>query len=130
LIRAAGVEFRTGVEVRVADIENEFDAIFIGIGLGQPSRWVFRAKPFRAFTPRWISSRPIRLRGPCRWASVFGVIGGGNTAIDAALAARLLGASMFRFCTGAGRRRCPLLSLNLRMEDKLDTACFDARIQT
>src|SRR5437667_10607251 len=38
LLRAAGVEFRTGVEigsaVSIEELEREFDAIFLGVGLG------------------------------------------------------------------------------------------------
>jgi len=71
LIRAAGVEFRTGVEVRVADIENEFDAIFIGIGLGPteplgiPGEALSGVYSALDFIAAYKTARPLR------WASVL-----------------------------------------------------------
>jgi dihydropyrimidine dehydrogenase (NAD+) subunit PreT len=92
LIRSAGVEFRTGVEVAAADLEREYDALFIGIGLGateplgipgEALPGIYTALDFIA-AYKTAQTLPIGER--------VGVIGGGNTAIDAAVAARYLGA--------------------------------------
>lgn len=97
LIRATGVEFRLGVEVGseidIDEIEHEFDAIFLGMGLGptQPLgiqgehlSGIFNAIDFIA---AYKTGHPLPVGGR------VAVIGGGNTAIDAAVAAKRLGAS-------------------------------------
>jgi glutamate synthase (NADPH/NADH) small chain len=97
LIRAAGVAFRTGVEIGddipVADLESAYDAIFLGVGLGTTQRLdipgeklpgVCNALEFIAAYKRY---RPIPI------SDRVVVIGGGNTAIDAAIAAHHLGAT-------------------------------------
>jgi dihydropyrimidine dehydrogenase (NAD+) subunit PreT len=95
-IRSLGVEFRYGVEIGVdipfEELERDYDAIFLGAGLG-------KAKPlgvqgenlmgvidalqfiasYKAGQKVWLGRRVV-------------VVGGGNTAIDAAIAAKLLGA--------------------------------------
>ena len=95
LVRSLGVEFRqaeVGGDVSLADLEREFAFIFLGLGLGAMERmgipgeqaagvidalrFIERYKTLPNFT---VGRRVI-------------VIGGGNTAIDAANAARRLGA--------------------------------------
>jgi len=94
-VRSLGVEFRqaeVGAAVPLEQLESEYDAIFIGVGLGAMEklgipgedlpgvidalRFIERYKTFEDFTVR---GRVV-------------VIGGGNTAIDAANAAKRLGA--------------------------------------
>jgi glutamate synthase (NADPH/NADH) small chain len=90
LIRELGVEVRTGIEVgrdlSPARLLEEYDAVFLGVGLGTDSRlgirgedgpgvmgataWIERLKTDSGFVP------------PDARSAV--VIGGGNTAIDAA----------------------------------------------
>jgi glutamate synthase (NADPH/NADH) small chain len=92
LIRAAGVEFRTDVEVAAADLEREYDAVFIGIGLGPteplgiPGEELSGIYTALDFIAAYKTSQPLPM------GERVGVIGGGNTAIDAAVAARYLGA--------------------------------------
>jgi dihydropyrimidine dehydrogenase (NAD+) subunit PreT len=92
LIRAAGVEFRTGVEVAAADLEREYDAVFIGIGLGTteplgiPGENLSGIYTALDFIAAYKTSQPLPM------GERVAVIGGGNTAIDAAVAARYLGA--------------------------------------
>ena len=97
LVRATGVEFKSGIvvgkDLSIEDLEREFDAIFIGIGLGgtQPlgipgelARHVVNALEFIA---------AYKHAEPMHVADDVAVIGGGNTAIDAAVAAKYLGAA-------------------------------------
>ena len=97
LVRATGVEFRAEVEIgrdiSIAALESDYDAVFLGLGLGKTQSLnipgeqlsgVFNALDFIA---AYKSGRPL----PFRERVV--IIGGGNTAIDAAIAARHLGAS-------------------------------------
>jgi dihydropyrimidine dehydrogenase (NAD+) subunit PreT len=98
MIRSLGVEFRCGVEVgkdiSLENIQKEFDAIFLGLGLGKSARLnipgedlpeVLEALDFIEqvhTTP--LHTVPV---GEC-----VAVIGGGNTAIDAVTQAKRLGA--------------------------------------
>ncbi len=97
LIRATGVQIRSGVEIgeeiSLPDLERDYDAIFLGVGLGATQRLgipgeqlpgVYNALDFIAAYKRY---RPLPV------GDRVVVIGGGNTAIDAAIAAHHLGAS-------------------------------------
>ena len=96
MIRRMGVEFRCGVEVSTAAaleaLEKEFDLIFLGVGLGamqrlgvagEESEGVMNALELIA---AYKTGHLKELRG------TVVVVGAGNTAIDAANAARRLGA--------------------------------------
>lgn len=96
LIRRMGVEFRFGVNIEsveaVAKLESEFDFVFLGIGLGamqqldipgEDTEGVMNALDLIA---AYKTGRIRELSG------TVVVIGAGNTAIDAANAARRLGA--------------------------------------
>ncbi len=99
LVKSLGVEFRCGVEVgrdvSREQLEREFDALFIGIGLGQGQRLqipgedlpeVDEALPFI----EKIHTEPLH---QIAVGARVAVIGCGNTAIDAATQARRLGAA-------------------------------------
>jgi len=98
LVKGLGVEFRCGVEVgkhiSVAMLENEFDAIFVSIGLGGGSRMnvpgedlpeVLEALDFI----EQIHTKPLH---EVPVGNRVAVIGGGNTAIDAVTQVKRLGA--------------------------------------
>src|SRR5436190_1916159 len=98
MIKQLGVEFRCGLEVGTdvpaAELEKEFDAIFVGVGLGGGSRMnipgedlheVFEALDFiERIHSQPLNQVPVGTR--------VAVIGGGNTAIDAVTQAKRLGA--------------------------------------
>jgi dihydropyrimidine dehydrogenase (NAD+) subunit PreT len=97
LVRATGVEFRPGIvigkHISIEDLEKEFDAIFIGIGLGptQPLGIPGETLPGVLNALDFIAA--YKTAQPMRVGASVAVIGGGNTAIDAAVAAKYLGAS-------------------------------------
>src|SRR5205823_5815683 len=96
-IRSLGVSIKDGVEVgsdlKPGDLLRDYDAVFLGFGLGSDSRlgipgedgpgvvgatlWIERLKLERGFTVDGVGSALV--------------IGGGNTAIDAARELRRLG---------------------------------------
>jgi dihydropyrimidine dehydrogenase (NAD+) subunit PreT len=97
LIRSMGVHFeqnvQIGTNIPLEKLEQQFDAIFIGAGLGptespgllnEQTHGVIDALHFIA---DYKTGRVTRING------AVVVIGGGNTAIDAANAAHLLGAA-------------------------------------
>jgi len=95
MIRSLGVEFRqalVGDAVGLDDLEKEFALIFLGLGLGTMQRLGIPGESLHGvidalrFIERYKTAPDFRVAGRVV------VIGGGNTAIDAANAARRLGA--------------------------------------
>lgn len=95
LIRSLGVEFRkaeVGAAVALDDLEREFDYIFVGVGLGAMERLGIPGedRPEVVDALRFIAH--YKTSHDVQVGRVVVVLGGGNTAIDAANAARRLGA--------------------------------------
>jgi dihydropyrimidine dehydrogenase (NAD+) subunit PreT len=95
MIRALGVDFHFGEEITAATLvklENEYDAIFLGLGLGAMHKLGIRNEQH----PSVINALDFIARYKTGHNLNTGrrviVIGAGNTAIDAARAARRLGA--------------------------------------
>jgi len=93
LVRATGVEFRHLEILSIEDLERDYDAVFIGIGLGRtqplgiPGENLPSVLNALEFIAAYKNAQPLPV------GNSVAVIGGGNTAIDAAVAAKLLGAS-------------------------------------
>jgi dihydropyrimidine dehydrogenase (NAD+) subunit PreT len=97
LIRELGVEFRFGVEIggetSLAELEAEFDMIFIGVGLGAMHTLAIPGSSLPGVVEAlrliedYKTGKITEIRG-----NVV-VVGAGNTAIDAAIAAKRLGAT-------------------------------------
>ncbi len=99
LIAELGVEFRYGVSIdatRMAELERDFDFIFLGVGLGAMRQLAVPGgdHPGVVDALRFIAEYKTGSRTSVEGRVV--VIGAGNTAIDAAVAARRLGASEVR----------------------------------
>jgi dihydropyrimidine dehydrogenase (NAD+) subunit PreT len=100
LIAELGVEFRFGVEIHseatLAELEKEFDAIFLGIGLGAMHKLDLPGTEHSGIVDalQFIEAYKLGFTTAVRGPVV--VIGAGNTAIDAAIAARRLGADDVR----------------------------------
>jgi glutamate synthase (NADPH/NADH) small chain len=100
LVRSLGVEFKFGVEIATeadfARLESEYDAIFIGVGLGAMKRLGIPGDDHPdvvdalGFIARYKTSRNVQV------GKRVVVVGAGNTAIDAANAAHRLGAEDVR----------------------------------
>jgi len=90
LIQNMGVEFRLGEEVN-DNTQGDFDAFFLGIGLGAMHRLNVPGEdlPHVIDALRFIA---LYKTGNPQIARRVAVIGAGNTAIDAAIAAKKLGA--------------------------------------
>ena len=98
MIKSLGVEFCCGVEVGTdvgaGDLEKEFDAIFIGVGLGGGARLNIPGENLPEVLEALDFIEQIHAN-PLHHVSVgerVAVIGGGNTAIDAVTQAKRLGA--------------------------------------
>jgi glutamate synthase (NADPH/NADH) small chain len=96
-IRSLGVTLREGVEVgrdiTAGELLKDFDAVFIGVGLGADSKLGIPGEDGQGVTgaTAWIERMKLEpgFRTPAASRAV--VIGGGNTAIDAARELKRLG---------------------------------------
>jgi len=96
-IRSLGVTLREGVEVgrdlSAGDVLKDFDAVFIGVGLGADSKLGIPGEDGQGVTgaTAWIERMKLEPGYKPPGASRAVVIGGGNTAIDAARELKRLG---------------------------------------
>jgi glutamate synthase (NADPH/NADH) small chain len=97
-VQSLGVEIKTGIEIGKditgKSLLDEYDAVFIGVGLGHDSRLGIPGEdgPGVVGATAWIEAMKLTpASAPARLGRVL-VIGGGNTAIDVARECALLGA--------------------------------------
>jgi dihydropyrimidine dehydrogenase (NAD+) subunit PreT len=96
-VAALGVEIRTGVEfgrdLKGADLIDEYDAVFVGVGLGSDSKLGIAGEdgPGVYGATAWIEAMKLARNQDLALGSVV-VVGGGNTAIDMARECSQLGA--------------------------------------
>ena len=96
MIRAMGVEFRqaeVGSHVMLEDLERDFDFIFIGVGLGAMERLGIPGDQLPGVIDALRFIERYKTQPDFQVGRTVIVIGGGNTAIDAANAAVRLGAT-------------------------------------
>ena len=129
LVRSLGVEFRqnitVGRDVTFEQLEKQFDAIFIGVGLGET--WdlnlpgedltgVFGAMEF-------IQATKIRAFPDVSVGRRVACIGAGNTAIDVVTAAKRLGAEIVHLIYRRGEQDMPAFRYEYDLA-KLDGVLF------
>ena len=99
LVQIGGIEIRhdtaLGADVALADLQAEFDAVFLGMGLGGTNAWTVEGGEREGAHDAVHFIADLRqardLRGLPVGRDVV-VIGGGMTAVDAAVQSKLLGA--------------------------------------
>jgi len=100
MIRALGVEIRNGVtvgrDISLEQLEREYDAIFLGVGLGETEDLQIESEHIRRCADALSLIEKTKTNGfdHVQVGTRVAVIGGGNTAIDVATAARRLGAEV------------------------------------
>src|SRR5580692_4016987 len=129
LVRGLGVEFRqnttVGQDITFDRLEKQFDAIFIGVGLGET--WdlnlsgqnldgVFGAMEF-------IEATKVRAFADVNIGRRVACIGAGNTAIDVVTAAKRLGAEMVHLIYRRGEQDMPAFRYEYDLA-KLDGVLF------
>jgi glutamate synthase (NADPH/NADH) small chain len=94
-IRSLGIDFQFGVTVgddlMFSELESQYAAIFIGVGLGATKKLGIPGEDLKNIVDAIQYIAEYKTASP-RVADQVVVIGGGNTAIDAAMAANKLGA--------------------------------------
>ncbi len=100
LVSSLGVEFRQNTEigrdVTFAQLEKEFDAIFIGVGLGETWAMEISGEDLEGVSGalEWIKQTKMLPFSQVVVGRRLACIGAGNTAIDVVTAARRLGAEI------------------------------------
>ena len=123
LVRSMGVEFRLGAEIAdFKDLEHEYDAIFLGIGLGPTHRLNISGDDL----PGVVDA--LRFIADYKTATIpvgrrVAVIGAGNTAIDAATAAVRLGSEEVYIVYRRGEKEMPAFEYEYEIA-KLDGVRF------
>ena len=129
MIESLGVEFRCGVEVGrdlpVAQIQKEFDALFLGLGLGKGTRLNIPGEdlPEVVEALEFIEQLHTHPLHQVPLGDRVAVIGGGNTAIDAVTQARRLGAREAAIVYRRSQAEMPAYDFEQRLA-KTDRARF------
>jgi len=98
MVRALGVEIKSGIsvgkDIGLPQLERDFDAIFLGIGLGATDDLRIPGEDLEGCRDAlsFIEETKSKTFAEVKIAKRMAVIGGGNTAIDVVTAARRLGA--------------------------------------
>ena len=96
MIRRLGVDFKTGFalgdNLTLADLQSQFDAVFLGTGLGTTPDIGIAGEEYILDGLAYIETSKMDLPSLPRGHNVL-VIGAGNTAIDCATVAKRLGAA-------------------------------------
>jgi dihydropyrimidine dehydrogenase (NAD+) subunit PreT len=106
LVRNMGAEFRLGAETDLESLEREFNAIFLGVGLGSTHRLNIPGETL----PEVVDA--LKFIAAYKTSSIkvgrrVIIIGAGNTAIDAATAAHRLGAEEVHLIYRRGQDEMP-----------------------
>ncbi len=123
MVRALGVEIRNGVEIgrdlSLEQLEKDFDAIFVGIGLGSTEdlRIPGEDLPGVVDALSFIERTKTEAFPSIELGRAVAVIGGGNTAIDAATAARRLGADPVFIVYRRSRREMPAFAYEYELAE-------------
>jgi len=112
-VRQLGVEFRQGVEVgkdvSFADLEKQFDAVFLGVGLGETWALNLPGEDLHGVcgAMKFIEQTRVKPFPEVEVGRRVACIGAGNTAIDVVTAARRLGAEFVYLVYRRSEREMP-----------------------
>jgi dihydropyrimidine dehydrogenase (NAD+) subunit PreT len=128
-IRALGVEFRQKVEighnVSFAQLEKEFDAVFVGVGLGETWDLALPGENLVGVcgAMEFIEATKLRSFAEVQVGRRIACIGAGNTAIDVVTAARRLGSEAVHLIYRRGEKEMPAFRYEYELA-KLDGVTF------
>lgn len=129
MIARLGVTFRyeteVGKDITIEEIEREFDAIFLGLGLGGANRLGIPGEDLPEVVDaldfiEWIHTRPLHEVPVGRRVAVLGC---GNTAIDAVTQSKRLGAEVASIIYRRGEKDMPAYHFEYELA-KNDGATF------
>jgi glutamate synthase (NADPH/NADH) small chain len=119
MIRSLGVEFKlnteVGTTVSVEELEKKFAAIFIGAGLGPTQPLAIPGEELPGVMDALHFIADYKITGTTRVGRRVAIVGGGNTAIDAATAARRLGAESVHMLYRRGKPQMPAFQFEVEL---------------
>lgn len=124
MVRSLGVEFHQGTEigrdVTLAQLEKDFDAIFIGVGLGETWALDIPGKELDGVCAALEFIEPTKVQpfGEVSVGRCVACIGAGNTAIDVVTAARRLGAETVYLIYRRGEHEMPAFRYEYELAKK------------
>ena len=131
LVKSMGVEFHFGVivgaEVALEELEREYAAIFLAVGLAPPEASDLVGRDLEGVVDALRFIADYKTAQTIAIGRRVAVIGGGNTAIDAANAAKRLGAEEVQLIYRRSEREMPAFSFEYQ-NSKLEGVRF--RFQT
>jgi glutamate synthase (NADPH/NADH) small chain len=134
MIRGLGVEMRQkihiGRDLQLAQLEKDFDAIFIGVGLGETGDLDLPGCDLVGVCGaiEFIESTKLRSFAEVQVGRRIACIGAGNTAIDVVTAAKRLGAEVVHLLYRRSEREMPAFQYEYELA-KLDGIVFHWRTQ-
>jgi dihydropyrimidine dehydrogenase (NAD+) subunit PreT len=134
MVRALGVEFKQEVEVgrdvTFAQLEKEFDAVFIGVGLGETGDLDLPGEDLAGVCGaiEFIEATKVVSFGEIEVGRRVACIGAGNTAIDVVTAAKRLGAEVVHLIYRRGEKEMPAFRYEYELA-KLDGVVFQWNTQ-
>jgi len=129
MVRGLGVEFRqkteVGADVSFAQLENECDAIFIGVGLGETWGLDLPGEDLIGVcgAMEFIEATKLRSFSEVQVGRRVACIGAGNTSIDVVTAAKRLGAEFVHLLYRRGEREMSAFRYEFELA-KLDGVIF------
>jgi dihydropyrimidine dehydrogenase (NAD+) subunit PreT len=129
MVRALGVEFKQKVEVgrdvSLAQLEKEFDAVFIGVGLGETWALDLPGEDLIGVcgAMEFIEATKMRSFSEVQVGRRIACIGAGNTAIDVVTAGKRLGAEVVYLIYRRGEKEMPAFRYEYDLA-KLDGVIF------
>ena len=129
MIRDLGVKFRqkvlVGRDIAFADLEKQFDGIFIGVGLGETSELKLPGEDLQRVygAMEFIEKTKIQPFAQIEIGRRVACIGAGNTAIDVVTAARRLGAEVVYLIYRRGPQEASAFEYELELAKK-DSVVF------
>jgi dihydropyrimidine dehydrogenase (NAD+) subunit PreT len=128
-IRALGVEFRQkteiGHDIPFAQLEKDFNAIFVGVGLGETWDLALPGENLIGVSGamEFIEATKLRSFAEVEVGRRIACIGAGNTAIDVVTAAKRLGSEAVHLIYRRGEREMPAFRYEYELA-KLDGVTF------
>jgi len=124
IVRSLGIQFRQKVEIprdiSFAELEKQFDAIFIGVGLGETWALDLPGESLHGVygAMEFIERTKVEPFPNVEVGRRVACIGAGNTAIDVVTAARRLGAEIVYLVYRRGEREMPAFAYEYELAKK------------
>jgi dihydropyrimidine dehydrogenase (NAD+) subunit PreT len=110
---------RVGVDISIADLERDFDAVFVGVGLGRIGKLGIPGEDLPGVVDAIDFIAQLKLsRATLKVGRRVAVLGGGNTAVDAVTQAQRMGAEEVYMIYRRGPEEIPAYHHELELAKK------------